>query len=230
MLNDDGGSIFLLWLTDRYGTLTRMKAPGGTRKQLLDSALRLAWEQSYGAVSVEDICQEAHANKGSFYHFFPSKTDLTIAAIEEHWRHVQPLLDGVFSAQVEPLERLRRFCDWVYERQHEKALAAGRVCGCPFISLASELSTQQEELRQKLQQIMNCYVRYFASTLREAANEGALEVRDFQGHAREVYGYVIGVLVQARVQNDLEIVRQMKPGMARLLGISPDEFARKLTD
>jgi TetR/AcrR family transcriptional repressor of nem operon len=201
-----------------------MKAPGGTRKQLLTSALSLVWEQSYGAVSVEDICQEAHANKGSFYHFFPSKTDLTIAAVEEHWRNVQPLLDGVFSAQFEPLERLRRFCDWVYERQHEKALATGRVCGCPFISLASEVSTQQEELRRKLQQILNCYVRYFASTLREAASEGSLEVRDFQGRARELYGYVIGVLVQARIQNDLEIVRQMKAGMARLLGISPDEF------
>ena len=214
-------------LTDRYSNLRGMRSGDNTRQNLLTTALQLVWEKSYGVVSVDDICREAHANKGSFYHFFPSKTDLAVAAIEDHWQELQPLLDHVFSAQFEPLERLRGFCRFIYKRQSEKALSTGKVCGCPFISMASEVSTQQERIRLKLRQIMNRYERYFASALRDAASEGSLEPQDFSAKACELYGYVIGVLVQARIQNDLEIIRSMEAGLWRLLGIQPHERRRK---
>ena len=47
--------------------------------------MELIWEQSYGSVSVDVICERAGARKGSFYHFFPSKSDLAAVAIEDHW-------------------------------------------------------------------------------------------------------------------------------------------------
>lgn len=52
------------------------------KEKLLDVAFKLIWDQSYGSVSVDDICQQAEVKKGSFYHFFESKAELAIAAYE----------------------------------------------------------------------------------------------------------------------------------------------------
>ena len=56
------------------------------REKLLAVAFDLIHESSYGSVSVEQICTRAGVNKGSFYYFFKTKTDLVVAAYEEHWR------------------------------------------------------------------------------------------------------------------------------------------------
>jgi len=52
-----------------------------TKQRLLDTAQRLFYARSYEDVGVQEICQEAGVKKGSFYHFFPSKRDLTLAIL-----------------------------------------------------------------------------------------------------------------------------------------------------
>ncbi|HSH94300.1 MAG TPA: helix-turn-helix domain-containing protein, partial [Roseimicrobium sp.] len=46
------------------------------KQRLMDAAQNLIWERSYGATSVDDICAKADVRKGSFYHFFRSKSEL----------------------------------------------------------------------------------------------------------------------------------------------------------
>ncbi|MCW2286501.1 AcrR family transcriptional regulator, partial [Rhodoblastus acidophilus] len=53
-----------------------------TKRRLIAAALELIWRSSYGSVSVDDICKAADVRKGSFYHFFPSKADLAVAAMD----------------------------------------------------------------------------------------------------------------------------------------------------
>jgi len=195
-----------------------MKSECSTKQRLLDTALRLVWEQSYGSVSVEQICEQADARKGSFYYFFASKADLAIAAIEAQWEQLRPELDRIFSSQIPALERLSGFCDFVYERQKEKRLNGGPVCGCPFVSLGSELSTQNENIQQKSQQILERFCRYFASAIQDAASEGLIEVQDQKFMARILYSCVMGALVEARIRNDLEVVKELKSSLLRLVG------------
>src|SRR4051812_8036679 len=102
-----------------------MKVPSETKQKLLSTALDLIWENSYGSVSVDDICKRAGVLKGSFYHFFPSKAELTIAAFEDYWGVRQEQLDRVFSPRVAPMERLLTYCDQVYENQKRRFLLTG---------------------------------------------------------------------------------------------------------
>jgi len=44
------------------------------KDRMLEAAIKLVWRNSYGAVSVEDICSEAGVKKGSFYHFSRGRT------------------------------------------------------------------------------------------------------------------------------------------------------------
>src|SRR3954452_7518476 len=124
-----------------------MGRTSNAKEKLLQVAFDLIWEQSYGAVSVDDICDRAKVKKGSFYYFFPSKSDLAVAAYEQHWQQSRPKYDSVFSSQLPPLERIETYCRRVYEGQKEKREKFGRVLGCPFACVGSELSTQDENIR-----------------------------------------------------------------------------------
>src|ERR1700733_3290143 len=121
-----------------------MGRTSNAKESLLQAAFELIWQQSYGCVSVDTICERAKVKKGSFYHFFPSKSDLAVAAYEEHWQQCRATYDETFAPEVPPLERLENHCRMIYESQCEKFQKPGRVLGCPFASVGSELSTQDE--------------------------------------------------------------------------------------
>ncbi len=56
-----------------------------TRDRLIDGAIGLFRTQGYQSVSVKALCDIAGVQKGSFYHFFSSKEDLTLAALDRSW-------------------------------------------------------------------------------------------------------------------------------------------------
>src|SRR3954463_11168767 len=87
------------------------------KDRLLEAAITLVWRNSYGAVSVEDICNEAGVKKGSFYYFFPGKNELVAAAFRHYWAGVRPELARVFPPGAPPIERLRTFFSNVTGRQ-----------------------------------------------------------------------------------------------------------------
>src|SRR5260370_14722598 len=120
-------------------TKRNMGRTSNAKERLLQVASDVIWRQSYGAVSVDDICERAKVKKGSFYYFFPSKSDLAVAAYEEHWRLKQPKYDQVFSPLVPPLERIENYCQMVYENQKEKQQKTRRVGAVPFPPVWCEL-------------------------------------------------------------------------------------------
>src|ERR1700733_3630713 len=142
-----------------------MGRTSNAKERLLQVAFDLIWEQSYGAVSVDDICVRAKVKKGSFYYFFPSKSDLAVAAYEEHWQQSRPNYDRIFSPLVPPLERIENYCLGIYEKQREKHEKTGCVLGCPFASLGAELSTQDEKIRAKSQEMFVRSCKYIENTL-----------------------------------------------------------------
>jgi len=84
------------------------------KQRLLQATIDLIWQNSYGAVTVDNICERAGVKKGSFYYFFPSKTDLVVAALDTHWQNLKPILDDTFSPQVPPLDRFRKYFEILY--------------------------------------------------------------------------------------------------------------------
>src|SRR4029079_10743139 len=102
------------------------------KDRLPDAAIKLVWRNSYGAVSVEDICQEAGVKKGSFYHFFPGKNELVAAGFRKLGESIRPEYDRIFSPTVPPIERLRSFISFVISKQKGMYAESGCVLGCPF--------------------------------------------------------------------------------------------------
>ena len=200
-----------------------MKRESKTKQKLLEVAMKLIWEQSYGSVGVEDICKQAGVTKGSFYFAFPSKSDLACAAYEENWQSKRPVLDQIFSAQVGAVAQFEQYTDLIVKDQTEKYKTFGKMCGCPYCSIGSELSTQDENIRHKAQQMVERAIKYLTSAVRAADDEGLIKEKDPSTLAKQIYDFTIGVILQAKIDNDPDVLKRLKPGVFRLLGIKLPE-------
>ena len=189
------------------------------KERLMDAALDLIWKRSYGSVTIDQICEKAGVKKGSFYYFFESKSDLAVAAFDADWETSgKPKWDSWFSATVPPLDRLRALFDFTYEAQARFKKESGTVPGCPCFSIGSEIGTQDEKISGKIQEILQRYIRYFESAIRDAQAEGSIPAGDAASLARCLYAFFEGSMAQARIQNDLEYLRNLSQNALAMLG------------
>jgi len=193
------------------------------KERLMDAAMGLMWQNGYGAASVDAICERAGAKKGSFYYFFKSKSELAAAALESDWRKKRAEMDSIFSPTVPPLERFDRYFDFVYERLAEVQKKCGSILGCPFVSVGSEVSTQDQIVREAIDRIMDRKLQFFVSAVRDAAAQGLIVARDPEAKARALFACYQGTVAQARIQNDVELLRQFKQTAGDLLGVKRTE-------
>jgi TetR/AcrR family transcriptional repressor of nem operon len=193
------------------------------KEKLTEAALGLIWTSGYGATSVDDICEKANVKKGSFYHFFKSKADLEVAALEAHWQRNRQGWNDLFSPSVPPLQRLENYFDYVILKQGLLKEEYGVVLGCPLCSVGSEVTTQEEGIREKAQEILEHYLKYFESAIRDAHAQDLLVAPDPKTKARMLFAYVQGILGQARIANSLEPLRELRSGALGLLGVRQAE-------
>lgn len=187
------------------------------KEKLLDVAFELIWDSSYGGVSVDQICERARVNKGSFYYYFGSKSELAVAAYEEHWKQKQPELDRMFSAQVPPLQRLSRWCEYIYQWQKAKSEKYGHVCGCPYSSIGAEIATQDDKIRLAAETLMERGNKYLRSALADAIREGSVAITDPADAAKQLSCYILGAILQAKVHNDVEMLKNLEPTVLTLI-------------
>ena len=190
------------------------------KERLTEAAMDLIWENGYGATSVDAICERTGAKKGSFYYFFKSKSELAAAALEGDWKKRKADMDTFFSATVPPLERFERYFDYVHDRLAEVQKKCGSILGCPLLSIGSEVSTQNEMLREKVQEILDRKIRYFESAIRDAHSQCLIVAPDAKAKAKGLFACYQGTLAQARIHNDLEPVREFKYLARDILGVT----------
>jgi TetR/AcrR family transcriptional repressor of nem operon len=188
------------------------------RERLLEAAKHLIWEQSYGAVTVDAICHRARVRKGSFYHFFDSKSDLAVASLEADWQARKPLLDAIFSQQRLPLDRLTLFFDEVYKLQCALKKECGYVLGCPVFNLGAEICTRDTILRAKILEIISGYIGYFEGCIRDGQKAGVIAKVSPDVLARWLFTFFEGALAQARIENDPASLRKLAPGAMQIIG------------
>jgi TetR/AcrR family transcriptional regulator, transcriptional repressor for nem operon len=188
------------------------------KEKLLAVAFDLIHESSYGSVSVDHICRRAKVNKGSFYYFFKSKTDLVVAAYEERWRSKEADYERIFANEHEPLKRLELWCEYIRATQKQREKKYGHVCGCPYVSVGGELATRDKKVRAKAQELIERHVKYLVGTIGDAMLAGVAEADDAEVKAELVHAFVIGLLLRAKIYNDLKILRNLEDGVFALIG------------
>jgi TetR/AcrR family transcriptional repressor of nem operon len=189
------------------------------KEKLMDSVVELIWTGSYGSTTIDQICEKAGVRKGSFYYFFESKSDLAEAALSREWDLKRPELDSIFSPTVPPLERLKKYCAHNYRFQAEILKKCGCVLGCPLFSLGAEVSTREDKLQLKVQQILEQKRKYLETAIRDAHAAGLIHAPDAAQKARALFAYYQGLATTARIENNIEVLQDAVRGTWDQLGI-----------
>jgi len=194
-----------------------MNQSASTRVRILSTARELFHSRSYADVGVKEICDIAQVQKGSFYHFFPSKQDLAMAVIDhmaDDWAN--GFVAEAFDRDLPPLERFEYLIDAAYFWQKAAKDLEGRMPGCLFGNLALEVSTRDEVLRAKLNAVFQKASSQFHDTLDEAIERGDIAVLDSALTAQAMMAFFEGIILLAKTRNDPEVVRILGPAIKTL--------------
>jgi TetR/AcrR family transcriptional repressor of nem operon len=188
-----------------------------TRSRIVAAAKTRFHSRSYANVGIQEICTGAGVQKGSFYHFFPSKRDLVLAVIDEfadEWAH--GFVAEAFDPALPPMERIDYLIDAAYFWQKSIKQVHGRMLGCIFGNLTLEVSTQDDILRAKLLAIFARAKARFEQALREAVADGTIAPLNASLTAEAMLAYLEGVILLAKAQNDPELLYRLGPAIKSL--------------
>jgi TetR/AcrR family transcriptional repressor of nem operon len=209
--------------------LFAMPRQSDVEERLMNAAMDLIWEHSYGSTSVDAICEKAGAKKGSFYHFFESKSELAVEALEADWQRKKAKMDEIFSPSVSPLDRLRNYFKHVYEGQTKAHGECGAVLGCPYCTVGCEIGTQDRAIGDQVHKILDRNARYFESAIRDAHAEGLIIAPDAKAKAQMLVAFFQGSLSQARIENDVRPLQRMAAGALEFLGVKSGKKSNQQT-
>jgi TetR/AcrR family transcriptional repressor of nem operon len=124
---------------------TKRSAAVDTRQKLFGATISTIAEKGYAATAVDEICAKAGVTKGAFFHYFPSKQSLTVAAVND-WAEK---CDAFYAAAAyhelnDPLDRVLGFLDF----RKEMLRAPLALISCPVGTMIQEVfETHPEILR-----------------------------------------------------------------------------------
>ena len=199
--------------------LSTMGRTSDARDKILDAATALIAQRGYSALGVAEICAEARVPKGSFYYFFPSKQALALAVIERHWEVQRGQWEDVLGGDRAPLERLRSLFEATAQMQQGAHDDLGAVTGCLFGNLALEMSTQDQEVRARLQDIFQAQIEMVDQVVTIAAASGDVHVDDTRNAARAIVAQLEGLVLFAKLLNDPAQLDVMWRSSLALLGV-----------
>lgn len=108
------------------------QSASGARSKLLDAAFSIIRQKGYAATSVDELCAKARVTKGAFFHHFPSKDSLAVAAVDL-WTETSGALfaSAPYHDLEDPLDRVLGYLDF------RKAMLCGDPAG--FTCLAGTM-------------------------------------------------------------------------------------------
>lgn len=196
-----------------------MGRTSNARERLITAMATLAHRRGYVAVGVEDVCKAAGVKKGSFYHFFPSKHDLMLAALDQQWqRGRNSFLAVAFGADVPPLQRIDRLLEMMAAFETVNKGREGHVLGCPFGNVAAEVGGSEPALTKCANDVFRAMAAMIEDALRDAKRIGQVERSiDEKTAADAIVAYFEGLALLAKARNDPALIRRLGPRAVHLV-------------
>ncbi|MGU5737081.1 acrylate utilization transcriptional regulator AcuR [Aeromonas caviae] len=173
-----------------------------TRDLLIRRGMDLLTEQGIAATSIERVLQSTGIPKGSFYHYFATKHDFTLAVMDAyHHYFCRKLTRYLENENLPPLARLVAFVDSACRGMTRYAFQRGCLVG----NLGQEVVQLSPELRLRLEQILLDWEALLARCLRDAVTAGELPPDcDCPALAHQFWIGWEGAVLRARLVGDTE--------------------------
>lgn len=173
----------------------------------------LMWERGYSATSPRQVRELSGVGQGSMYHYFPTKRDLGLAALNRSCQaqldSCKTVFDDSFDDNENPIEVLSAYLD----------LPRDPLKGCRVGRMAQDKAVVADEgLRQPVAEAFKQLHEMLVAAIDAAVSRGRLPAGVDPGHlARTMVAVVQGGYVLAMAEQDREPYDAARQGALELL-------------
>lgn len=175
------------------------------REKLIEAAIATVRYKGFAATSVDEICQAAGVTKGAFFHHFPSKEALGVAAAGA-WtdiaeQRIFTLPDWVRIA--DPLERLIGHIEFRLSMLDGPA----EDFTCFVGTMVQESYNSSDPIRAACDASITAYAKRLAEDIQPAIEKYGVQGADALGLAYHVQAVLQGAFIMAKAKGDPQIAR-----------------------
>lgn len=171
--------------------------PQNGRDRLLEAAVKLVRTSGYAATSVDQLCAEAGVTKGAFFHHFPSKEALGVAAAE-YWSASTSTFfaEAPYHGFADPVDRVLGYIDF------RLALIGGPVEGfsCVAGTMVQEAFRTSAAIRVACADSILGTARALEADLAQAMAQRGVKGTSPESLARHVQAVIQGSFILAKTQ------------------------------
>lgn len=193
-------------------------APSRTDKRdlILAKGAQVMSRRGYHGTGVQEIVQAASIPKGSFYHYFASKEDFAMQALEHLYR---PRLARYADALADPsLPPCQRVVGYYRDLAAHFARQERLEYHCFIGSLSFEMAELCQPIGQRVEEILQYCVQVLAECLEQARQRGELdESTDCRSLAEFIANAWEGALMRMKVGSSVSPLNVFLDQLEQLL-------------
>lgn len=178
-----------------------------SRERVITAAAELFLGGSFHKVGIAEICEVAHVNKGTFYHFFPSKLDLLLEVLDRYVKECERDILMVVHSQMPPVAKVRDVFSVPRLRNQTWKDTHGVSSGCFIGNIALEMSANEPVVRHHVEKAMAGLTRLLhpivADFLLQSTDD--FDEKHVRTAADVLMTLIQGAQVQAKAANDPSI-------------------------
>lgn len=183
--------------------LARQPPTGTARGKLLDAAIEIIREKGYAGTSVDELCSRAGVTKGAFFHHFPSKDSLAVAALTQ-WTESS---DALFAAAPyhrfdDPLDRLLGYLDY------RKELLRGEVAefSCFTGTIVQETYETHPDIRRACDASFSGHAGHLQADIAQAMRRHRIRAKwTAEGLALHTQAVLQGAFILAKAKGNARV-------------------------
>lgn len=173
-----------------------------SRDRLISAATQLFLGGSFHNIGIAEICEAAKVNKGTFYHFFPSKIDLLIEVIGLYVEDVAARYAEIAASDEAPARKIRNVFMLPQKQTESWKAVHGVASGCFLGNIILELAATEPAVRDKAKWALGCWSGALEPIVAEFLEREGIRNLDAASAADVVIGLVQGAQVLAKAKND----------------------------
>jgi TetR/AcrR family transcriptional repressor of nem operon len=202
---------------------------GGARSRLLDAAFSIIRKKGYAATSVDELCASAGITKGGFFHHFPSKDSLAVAAVN-YWSELDSALfaSAPYHRLDDPLDRLLGYLDF------RKSMLRGDVAEftCLAGTMVQEVYGTHPDIRHACDECIGSHAAKLESDIADAMKRYHIRAPwTAEGLAMHTQAVLQGAFILAKAKGNAQVVEASIDHLRRyiefLFGLPKKKVSRK---
>lgn len=185
-----------------------------TKQFILEKVAPIFNQYGYMGASMSVITKAVGMTKGAIYGNFKDKKQLAIAAFNYNIRLEMGHLSQFIEAQASPVEQLLAILDfYAYYKSHQQPGG-----GCPIINIGVDANNQNEEILQRVQEVIGKLERNIEQIIQ--AGIAAQQLRaslDTTACAKHFYTSIQGAIFMAMTLRDDSYLQKMSQHLRQVI-------------